>query len=82
MFKLCHYSPTRDGSPRSSTEGSLDSKEMASMSPPPAYSASPKGDDDMASKRTFPNQRRFQKSLRWRPKMTPQLPDTWGKKPP
>ena len=81
MFKLCHYSPARDGSPQSSTEDSLDSKEMASMSPPPAHSASPKGDDEVASQRIFPDQGRFKKSLRWCRRMTPRLSDTWGKSP-
>ena len=29
------------------------------MSPPPAYSASPKGDDEVVSQRTFPDQGEF-----------------------
>nr|XP_040254001.1 nucleolar and coiled-body phosphoprotein 1-like [Aegilops tauschii subsp. strangulata] len=44
-------SPAQDSSPRSSSEGSLDPKERASMSPPPAYSPSAKGDDEEASQR-------------------------------
>jgi hypothetical protein len=56
MFELRHSSPALDGSPRSSTEGSLDSKEMARMSPPPAHSALPKGDDEVVSQMTFPDQ--------------------------
>nr|XP_020158046.1 nucleolin-like [Aegilops tauschii subsp. strangulata] len=44
-------SPSRDSSPRSSSKGSLDPKERASMSPPPAYSPSAKGDDEEASQR-------------------------------
>ena len=55
-LKPCHCNPARDGSLRSSTEDSLDSKEMASMSPPPAHSASPKGDDEVVSQRIFPDQ--------------------------
>ena len=55
MFNICYCSPARDGSPQSSTEGSLDSKEMASMSPPPAHFVSPKGDDEVVSERTFPD---------------------------
>ena len=55
MFNLCYCSTAHNGSPQSSTEGSLDSKEMASMSPPPAHSVSPKGDDEAVSQKTFPD---------------------------
>ena len=55
MFNLCYCTLAHDSPPQSATEGSLDSKEMASMSPPPAHSASPKGDDDVVSQRAFPN---------------------------
>ena len=51
MFESCYCSPARDSSPRFSSEGSLDPKERVSMSPPPAYSPSAKGDDKEASQR-------------------------------
>ena len=57
-------------------------EEMASMSPPPAHSVSPKGDDEVVSQKTFPNWGSFQRSSGWRPRMILQSSDTWGKKSP
>ena len=51
------------------------------MSPPPAHSISPKGDDEVVSQKTFPDQGGFQRSSGWCPKTIPQSPDTWGKNP-
>ena len=42
-----------DNSPRSSIEDSLDTEEMASISPPPAHSVSSRGDDEVVSKKAF-----------------------------
>jgi len=82
MFKLCHYSPARDGSPRSSTEGSLDSNEMASMSLPPAHSVSPKGDDEVVSQRTVPGRGEVPEIIRVAPKDDSSAAGHMGKKPP
>ena len=51
------------------------------MSPPPAHSVSPKGDDKVVLQKTFPDWGSFRRSSGWRPRMIPQSPDTWGKKP-
>ena len=80
-LKPCDCSPARDGSPRSSIERSLDSKEMASMSPPPAHFVSPRGDDEVVSQKTFLDRGSLRRSSGWRPRMIPQSPDTWGESP-
>nr|XP_020163030.1 podocalyxin-like protein 2 [Aegilops tauschii subsp. strangulata] len=49
-------SPARDSSPLSSSEGSLDPKERASVSPPPTYSPSAKGDDEEVPQRASSDQ--------------------------
>nr|XP_020180029.1 rRNA biogenesis protein RRP36-like [Aegilops tauschii subsp. strangulata] len=66
-------SPARDSSLRSSSEGSLDPKERASMSPPPAYSPSTKGDDEEASQRASSDRGRAPEIVR----VVPQE-DSWA----
>ena len=51
------------------------------MSPPPAHSVSPKGDNEVVSQKTIPNRGSFRRSSGCCPRMIPQSPDTWGKKP-
>ncbi|XP_048529223.1 uncharacterized protein LOC125508537 isoform X2 [Triticum urartu] len=67
-------SPAHDSSQRSSSRGSLDSRAMASESPPAAYSPKAKGDAELLSRRTFPSRGR----LRRRQKARAPSPDTRG----
>ena len=82
MFKLYHCSPARDNSPRSSTQGLLDSKEMASVSPPPAHSASAKGDDEVVSLRTFLDRGEVPEIVRVAPKDDSSAAGHMGEKAP
>nr|XP_020200177.1 uncharacterized protein LOC109786000 [Aegilops tauschii subsp. strangulata] len=74
--------PAWDSSPRSSSDGSLDPKERASMSPPPAYSPSAKGDDKEVSQRTSLDRGRVPEVVRVAPQDDFRAAGHMGKKSP
>ncbi|XP_073353569.1 uncharacterized protein [Aegilops tauschii subsp. strangulata] len=74
--------PARDSSLRSSSGDSLDSKAMASESPPMAHSPKAKGDAEVLSRRTFPGQGEVQEATRAAPEDDPSAAGHLGEKAP
>ena len=77
-----HFIPAHDSSQRSTSGGSLDSKAMASESPPTAYSPKAKGDTKELSQRTFPGQGEVQEAVRVVPEGDPSAAGHMGEKIP
>ena len=67
MVNPRYCSPASDLIQRSSSGGSLAPSEMASMSPPPAYSPGARDDTEVLSRRTAPNRGGAQDTVREAP---------------